>query len=331
MVCHSLHAHAIALRVVDMIIDAHHHFWTVGNGRYPWLEAKGQRRFFGDPSPIQRDYTHERFRDDWSVLPITGSVHIQVGAAPGLEVAETEWVDGEFARSGMPGAIVAFADMTSPLLGSLIDRHAAASPLLRGIRHIVSRHAAEDGPRDGATLIGDERFVDGLRFLAARGLSFDLQLTASLLPQATEVFGLIPDLRVALCHAGSPWDRDAASLRRWKRDLAGFAQLPNAVCKLSGLGMFDHDWTTASLSPIVDGVLEGFGAKRTMWGSNFPVDKLYRSYRELHEAMTTLLPSPMHAAVFGETATYFYRPSVRVDSRGLAPDQGADETSDLGR
>ena len=38
------------------MIDAHHHLWDLNAVNYPWLMEKGKRRFFGDPTPIQRNY-----------------------------------------------------------------------------------------------------------------------------------------------------------------------------------------------------------------------------------------------------------------------------------
>jgi predicted TIM-barrel fold metal-dependent hydrolase len=78
-------------------------------------------------------------------------------------------------------------------------------------------------------------------------------------------------------------------------------------CKLSGLGMFDRGWTAESLTPVVSIVLQIFGADRVMWGSNFPVDKLYRGYGELLSAMMSIVPSAMHECVFRTTAERFYR------------------------
>ena len=44
-----------------MRIDAHHHLWDLEKVNYPWLMAKGERRFFGDPSRIQRNYLWREF------------------------------------------------------------------------------------------------------------------------------------------------------------------------------------------------------------------------------------------------------------------------------
>ena len=289
------------------VIDAHHHLWDLQAVDYPWLRAGGVRRFFGDPTPIQRDYLPADFRADAAGLRVAGSVHVQVGAAPAASVAETVWLQAQAEKTGLPSAIVAFADLTDPRLDAALAAHAGASPRLRGIRQIVSRHPSEDGPTGSLSLLDDARFLAGLRRLADHELSFDLQLSAPLLGGAARRLAEVPELRVALCHAGSPWDRSPEGLQAWRRGLADMAALPNCYAKISGLGMFDPQWTPASLAPIIEGVLAAFGPARTMWGSNFPVDKLYRSYRELIDAVARQVPRDMHEAVFAGTARAFYR------------------------
>lgn len=293
-----------------MLIDSHHHLWNLDRISYPWLEAKGVKRFFGDPSKIQQNYLAEDFRADWDGIAIDGSVHIQVGAAPGQEVAETKWLDLHARQSGVPSAIVGFADLLSLGLEATLDEHQAASDRFRGVRQIVSRHPDEDTATEGLFLLQHPQFLRGLQLLERNGLSFDLQLTAPLLAAAADVFAKVPNLPVALCHAGSPWHQDAASLRKWRAGLTQFAQLPNAMCKLSGLGMFDPLWTRRSLSPVVEGVIQTFGAERVMWGSNFPVDKLYRDYRSLFRTVRDIVPPAFHDAVFGDVAARFYRLST---------------------
>lgn len=289
------------------IVDAHHHLWSLEAVSYPWLLERGVERFFGDPTPIQQDYGVADFRRDQAGRNIAKSVHVQVGAAAGEEVAETRWLSEQSERLGLPTAIIAFCDLSSPAALSLIAEHRAISRALRGVRHIVSRHANEDSRNGSPGLLADPLFAQNLVALAGLGLSFDLQLTPPYLLEAARLFGRIPDLPVALCHAGSPWERDANSLREWTDGLAALAALPSTVCKLSGLGMFDRVWTVESLTPIVRTVLDIFGPDRVMWGSNFPVDKLYRSYVEALDAMLQIVPTPIHEPVFRGTAERFYR------------------------
>ncbi len=289
------------------VVDAHHHLWSLNSVSYPWLMAKGERRFFGDPRPIQKDYLPSDFAHDHGGAPIAASVHVQVGAAAGSELAETRWLDEQSGRTGFPTAIVAFANLASPDVETALAAQVTASSRLRGVRQIISRHSAEDRPADGAALLGRPEFLSGLRQLERLGLSFDLQLTPPLLGQAADLFGKVDELPVALCHSGSPWDQSAEGLRAWRKGLAAFAALPRSVAKLSGFGMFDPHWTQASLAPLVEAVLEAFGPARTMWGSNFPVDKLYGSYTELLATVASLVPESAREDVFNRTARLFYR------------------------
>ncbi len=71
--------------------------------------------------------------------------------------------------------------------------------------------------------------------------------------------------------------------------------------------MFDHGWTPDRIRPIVDTVLAQFGPERTMFGSNFPVDKLYSDYRTVAEAYRQLVPAAWQGRVFRGTAEHFYR------------------------
>jgi len=291
-----------------MKVDAHHHLWDLNAVHYPWLMERGAIRFFGDPAPIQRDYTVAEFRADAAAHGITASVHIQVGAADGE--AEARWVQSQVdANPRWPAAQVAFCDLTAADRTQRLDRLTTLSSV-RGVRQIVGRAPVEDAASGTAALLQEPEFLAGLRELAARGLSFDLQLIPELMDGAAAVFAQVPDLPVALCHAGSPHDRSDRGLEFWRGELAKLARLPNMRCKLSGLGMFDHAWTTEAIRPIVLDCLEAFGPDRCMFGSNFPVDSLSSTYARLYgayEEMLAVLSDADRAQVLGHTARTFYR------------------------
>lgn len=291
------------------IVDAHHHLWDLQAVHYPWLMAKGVRRFFGDPTPIQRNYLADDLRADAGDIKVLASVHIQVGAAPGDEVRETHWLQRQADASGLPTAIVAYCDLESPEVADTLDAHGDASRL-RGIRQIVGRSVEEDAQTGTGGLLTNPAWRRGLALLAERGLSFDLQLIPPQLDAAADALESVPDLDVALCHAGSPWDQSPQGLARWRAGLERLAQRPRTVCKLSGFGMFDHDWTTDRLRPLVETNLEVFGPQRCMFGSNFPVDKLHASYARLFGAfgeLTRTLSETERDALFIDNAARFYR------------------------
>lgn len=288
-----------------MRIDAHHHLWDLTAVHYPWLMAQGVERFFGNPALIQRNYLLGEFSNDAKRHGISGSVHIQVGAEDPQQ--EALWVQSVAdANPHWSMVQVAFCDLTSDRLTEDLDRLQDLSTL-RGVRQIVGRAPGEDALTGTNTLLDDPSFVAGLREVAKRGLSFDLQLIPELMPKIATVLEQVPDLSVALCHAGSPHDRTREGLQHWADALRLLSRLPNVTCKLSGLGMFDHTWTERSIQPIVETCLEQFGRRRLMFGSNFPVDSLYSNYSELASALESLVPNDWQIEVFGTNAAEFYK------------------------
>lgn len=294
----------------ERIIDAHHHLWDLeAEHRYPWLMEVGVARFFGDPAPIQRDYQVTDFRSDIGDLPVVSSVHVQVGVAPGDELAETLWLEEQSRLHGLPNAIIAFCDLTASGLDARLDAHRSATAL-RGIRQIVGRSEAEDARTGSGALLDDPAFLSGLQCIAKLGLSFDLQLIPAQMERAAALMSQVPGLRVALCHAGSLSDRSPEGFARWKHGIGQLAKLPNLICKLSGFGMFDRNWSAQSVEDQFDTVLEAFGPKRLAFGSNFPVDKLAMSYVDVWRRYFVLakgLSNYERNRMFHGTAAEFYR------------------------
>ena len=291
------------------IVDAHHHLWNLRACQYPWLMARGVRRFFGDPAPIQKNYLVDDLREDPANYELAGSVHVQVGAAPGDEVVETQWLQTVGDEQGLPSAIVAYCDLAADDVERRLDQQ-VQYPRLRGIRQIVGRSEEEDAKTGSDSLLDDPRWREGLCLLRDRDLSFDLQLIPRQTFRAAELFADVAGLRVALCHCGSPWDQSDSGIADWRAGLTALAVNPKVFCKISGLGMFDHDWTVESIRRLVESCIEIFGVDRCMFGSNFPVDKLHASYDDVWGAfgeITSALSEADRQKLFCGNAAEFYR------------------------
>jgi predicted TIM-barrel fold metal-dependent hydrolase len=88
------------------------------------------------------------------------------------------------------------------------------------------------------------------------------------------------------------------------------AGAPNAVCKISGLGMCDNRWTVDSLRPWVLTCIEAFGVERSFFGTNWPVDRLYSSYGDVVDAYAEIVAELTPAeqeAVFSANASRIFR------------------------
>ena len=289
------------------MIDAHHHLWDLNAVDYPWLMEKGKKRFFGDPTPIQRNYLIGEHVKLAAAHGFKASVHIQVGAADGLE--EAKWVNKIVSENqSWPMAQVAFCDLSGDQREIHLDELQKLSSVV-GVRQIVGRSPAEDANSKTNELLTSDNFMQGLQSISDRGLSFDLQIIPELSETCAGVFSQFPNLRVILCHAGSPYNRNEEGIKSWSSDLNHLSKLSNISCKLSGLGMFDHNWTQATVAPIVTTVMEQFGSARVMFGSNFPVDSLSSSFKALFERLTSIVDEKYFEDVFFKTAQRIYFPN----------------------
>jgi len=287
-----------------MFIDAHHHLWDLKAINYPWLNAKGVKRFFGDPAPIQRNYLLDEYRRDATEQGIRASVHIQVGASDPWE--EAKWIQNIADKNiDWPMAQIVFCDLTQPNIESQIEKFLTLKTV-RGVRQIVGRSPDEDASTGTNRLLDDSRFLNGLKLLGEKKLCFELQLIPELMRKAASVMKSVSNTNIALCHVGSPHDRSIKGLDFWSNELNYLSDLENLTCKISGLGMFEHDWSYQSVSGIIKTCLNQFGSKRCMFGSNFPVDSLFSNYQELFERIKINIPHAIQKDIFFKTAFDFY-------------------------
>ena len=97
---------------------------------------------------------------------------------------------------------------------------------------------------------------------------------------------------------------------RWRNSLSALGKLPHVVCKLSGLGTFLHRNDESHIADVVAETVEMFGAERCLFGSNFPIEKLWTHYADLVGACRKAvagLPAEQVEAIFAATARRIYR------------------------
>ena len=296
------------------IVDAHHHIWQPGEGRYPWMQA-GNAKFMGDPAPVCTNYEMKDLRAEAATagVKLLGSVHLQCGRDLSDPVVETAWVQQQADAAGHPIAIIGYGNPALPDFDALLDRH-TAYPSFRGIRHMLN-WGETDRYRlcDRGDYLQDAAWRGGLGRLAARGYSFDLQVNVWQLDEAAAMAQALPDLRIILNHAGMPFEYRDAGFSVWQRGIAALAACGNVAAKFSGLGMVDPAWDAASVRPLFEFMLEKFGAARMMFASNFPIDRLYGSYARVYDAYRALaadLGASEQQLLFHDTAQAIYRPAM---------------------
>jgi predicted TIM-barrel fold metal-dependent hydrolase len=261
------------------IVDAHHHIWRVG--QTPWLNGPPLPRIFGDYAPLRRDYLVDEYMADAIPVGIVKSVYVQVNVAPGKEIEEVAWVQSVADQCRFPHAITAFADLSDPGVGDVLDRE-MASGNVRAIRQQLHWHK---NPRYRFACrpdtMNDAGWRRGLERVAHRGLMFELQVFAGQMRDAVALVRDFPNLTFILMHAGMLEDRSEEGWSFWRTGMRILAECPNVMVKISGLGTFEHECSQTNWRPVIEQTIDLFGPARCLFGSNFPIEKLWTSYAEL--------------------------------------------------
>jgi len=311
------------------IVDPHHHLWDRPGWRY---------------------LLDELLADTNSGHNIVATIFVQArvmyrgtGSEAMRPVGETEFVNGiaAMSASGIYGktracaGIVGHADLAlggrvEPILLAHIR---AGGDRLRGIRHITAwdadnsvRNPAYSPPRG---LLADNNFREGFAVLARLGLSFDAWLFHPQIDELADLARAFPNAMIVLNHVGGPIGIGAYSGKHkevfpgWAKSIRGLAACPNVFVKIGGLGMRlggfgfheqaeppSSETLAATWRPYVETCIEAFGAARSMFESNFPVDKGSYSYPIFWNACKLLAKgasSGEKADLFANTAMRFYR------------------------
>jgi predicted TIM-barrel fold metal-dependent hydrolase len=279
------------------IVDPHHHLW----------QRPGWRYMFED---LLLD-TGSGHNIVATVYMEARSMYREKGPEEMRPVGETEFANGVAAMSAtgiygktrVAAGIVGHADLTlgsrvEPVLSALMR---AGGERFRGIRHGVSWDAdpsivSPASPvRPG--LLADKTFREGFAVLSRLGLSYDVSLYHPQIKDVADLAGAFPNTRIVVNHVGGVLGIGAYRGKRdevfssWKASIEGLATHPNVYVKLGGLGQgytglgFDgeaeppsSEMVAARFRPYVETVIEAFGASRSMFESNFPVDKISYSY-----------------------------------------------------
>lgn len=281
-------------------LDAHQHYWRVSRGDYRWLRADDAAL-----AAIHRDFGPADLAPLRAAHGIGRTVLVQAADSE----AETEFLltlaQGEPSVAG----VVGWVDLGHRDSIGTLERWAAV-PAFRGVRPMLQDLPA----RDWIEQVPDAAVLAALPRL---GLRFDALVKPWHLASLRRFVERHPALPVVIDHAAKPllvqgWP--AGWAEAWRRDLAALAAHPQVCCKFSGLLTEAAPTTTveqgvAALRPAWDTLLELFGPRRLMWGSDWPVLTLaapYDRWVAVSEALLGELSADEQAAVWHDSAARFY-------------------------
>lgn len=288
------------------VVDPHIHFWELESGLYPNLVQAALEPDNGMYA-VAYSYRADDLLADAGDIEILKVVHVEGIATDGL--AEARHVQAMMGSDGILAGIVAHADLGTRDVRGDLEKLSDCNGV-RGIRQILNLHDNPDFTYGTIDHMARPAWRDGLALLPEFGFSFDMQLYPHQMLQALEIIRAQPNLMFILNHAGMFVDRDLAGWKQWRSGIAELAKCDNVVVKISGLSSFDSNWTVESIRPYVFEVLEQFGLERSMFASNFPVDKRFSDYQTVwrgFEAITAGFSADERAGLFVNNALRLYR------------------------
>ena len=293
---------------MQAIIDAHHHIWRQAD--LAWLAGPEVPRIFGPYQAIRRDYDIAEFRADLATSEVVKSVYVQTNWPAGHAVDEVAWVQSVADQHGWPHGIVGYVDLLADDAAAVLKRQ-AAYPLMRGTR--MQLHWHENALYRFAAspdLAAHPQLRKNIRHLTAYGFTFDLQVFAGQMAGAAALAAANPDITFILQHAGMLEDTSPPHVAAWREGMQQLADQPNVTAKFSGLGTFIHRNDAVHIAFVIAETLALFGPERCLFGSNFPIERLWTSYGELvnaHRAALTNLTTQAQALILHDNAKRIYR------------------------
>jgi L-fuconolactonase len=282
----------------QLIIDTHQHLWNLDRVAYPWLVPA-----FG---PIARTFEPSELAPQLAPAGVTYTLLVQSDNS----YADTEYMFQMAATYPWIIGVVGWVPLLYPdVAGRAIERF-KVNPRFRGIRHLIHNEA------DPKWLLQD-RVIEGLKLLAAAGLTFDVVAT---LPEHMECIPVVsekvPSLKMVIDHLGQP-PIPTRGLGRWGDDLKATAENPNVYAKISGLGTTSGNWDgwiAEDVRPYVAYAIEIFGPDRCMAGGDWPVSVLAGGYVKAWTAYRSILaeyPAEVEEKILSSTAMRFYGLGLR--------------------
>ena len=272
-----------------LVADAHFHVWDPQQHYYPWLCDPQPIPFrYGDYRALRRPYLVDDYRADSREWQVVRGVYVEAEWDPRDPLGEMNFIAG-VRKGGFPTVAIAQAWLDREDCAAVLEAQ-ARHPFVRGIRH---------KPKPG--MMDDAKWRQGYARLAPLGLHFELQAPWRQLEEAARLAGDFPDTTIVLNHTGLPLDPE---IQPWEQAMAKLAVHPNVAVKISGLG------NVTRKREVVLATIGRFGAGRSMFASNFPVDSLRHTFSGIFsefEAITRGFPAAERRALFHDNAVRIYR------------------------
>ncbi|GAB4026792.1 amidohydrolase family protein [Spirosoma koreense] len=272
-----------------MTIDAHQHFWHFDPVRDSWIRD--------EMAIIQRDFLPADLEPVLAANGIDGCVAVQASQSE----EETLFLVNMAQNYDIVKGVVGWVDLQSPQLAQRLEA-LSQHPEIKGYRHV-----AQAEPDD---FLARPAVIEGIRQLAAFGLTYDILIYPSQLKAALQLVRAVPEVNFVIDHLAKPYIKKQ-EISRWSNFMTQIARHPNVSCKLSGMVTEAdwHNWSKRDFFPYLDVVFNQFGPDRLLFGSDWPVCLVAANYTQvktLIEEYVAAWGNDVRAKIFGANAVAFY-------------------------
>lgn len=261
-------------------VDTHFHLHDLKHPtlRYGWLQPDAVHGFLPDTDPLKSQrYRIKDYLAEVRFANVIKAVHVQAAVDTPDPVDETAWLQAFADETGYPQGIVAECHLARPDAARVLDRHLKYSNV-RGIRNFG----------EGNYLV-DPAWRRGFAELGPRNLVSCIDTRIERADDILDLARAFPTTLICIDHCAIPMQRNGAYFRKWRQAMTVMASSANVTMKISGLGMCDPLWTVESIRPYVLGSIEAFGVDRVVFGTNWPVDRMYSSYPDVINAYAEII------------------------------------------
>ena len=247
------------------LLDTHQHLVYREKASYGWTK---------DIPPLaEGNFTLDDYKTLTEGLGIGGTLFMETGVDDPDYQQETRFVKSlaDNSDNGMIGLISSIRPESDEAFETWLEETIEMGVVgYRRILHVM--------PNDTSQSV---IFRKNVRKIGVSGKTFDICFLPGQLPIACELAKACENTKLILNHCGVP-DIAGNGLDPWRQDIKALAQIPNVICKLSGLMAYCAPGTSSleTIEPFVDHVLNCFGPNRMVWGSDWPVVNLAKGLPE---------------------------------------------------
>lgn len=275
-----------------MKIDAHQHYWDLDHAFIDWPTP--------DLEKIYRNFSPDDLQVHLHAHQIDYSVVVQT--APNIE--ETHHLLKLADKHDSIAGVVGWVDLASPDMSEQFAKF-RQHPKFVGIRPML-----QSLPEDDWILKPEVK--KNLEILVEEDFPIDILIYPRHLPYIVELLKEFPTLRAVIDHCAKPHikEREFDEWAKWMEQVAAY---DSVMCKLSGIvtEADHHQWNISDFTPYIHHVIDCFGARRIMYGSDWPVCLLAASYDDVVNILKENLPRTLsdeeEHLLFGENARQFYQ------------------------